>query len=41
MNRTVITAENLGKEYIIGAREHGYQTFREMMVSAAAAPLPP
>lgn len=38
MSRTVISAENLGKEYIIGGREAGGETFRETVVSAATAP---
>ena len=38
MSGTVISVENLGKEYVIGGREAGYETFREMIVSAAAAP---
>ena len=38
MTHTVISVTNLGKEYSIGARENGYETFREMMVSAAAIP---
>lgn len=38
MNRTVISVENLGKEYFIGGREAGGDTFREMVVSAATAP---
>jgi lipopolysaccharide transport system ATP-binding protein len=38
MSRTVISVENLGKEYVIGGREAVHETFREMMVSAAAAP---
>lgn len=38
MSRTVISVENLGKEYVIGGRENGGDTFREMIVSAAAAP---
>ena len=38
MSRTVISVEKLGKEYVIGGRENGADTFREMVVSAAAAP---
>jgi lipopolysaccharide transport system ATP-binding protein len=38
MTRTTISVENLGKEYVIGGREKGSETFREMIVSAAAAP---
>jgi lipopolysaccharide transport system ATP-binding protein len=35
----VIRVSNLGKEYIIGAREkQAYQTFREMLTQALAAP---
>jgi lipopolysaccharide transport system ATP-binding protein len=33
-----ISVENLGKEYVIGGPEKGIETFREMIVSAAAAP---
>ena len=38
MSQTVIRAEGLGKEYIIGACEQPRETFREMLMSAAAAP---
>src|SRR5688572_30169932 len=38
MNHAVIRVEALGKEYVIGGRENGSDTFREMVVSAAAAP---
>jgi ABC-type polysaccharide/polyol phosphate transport system ATPase subunit len=38
MSTPVIRVENLGKEYVIGSRERGGETFREMLVSAAAAP---
>lgn len=38
MSHTVISVENLGKEYVIGARENGADSFREMIASAAAAP---
>ena len=38
MSRTVISVQNLGKEYIIGGRENANETFREMVVSTAAAP---
>jgi lipopolysaccharide transport system ATP-binding protein len=38
MSRTAISVENLGKEYVIGGRENGGETFREMLVSAGMAP---
>ena len=38
MSRTVISVENLGKEYVIGGRDEGYDTLREMIVSVAATP---
>jgi lipopolysaccharide transport system ATP-binding protein len=38
MTETVITVENLSKQYRIGAKE-GYKTFRETMVDAVKAPL--
>ena len=38
MPDTVIKAENLSKQYRIGARE-SYKTFRETLVDAAKAPL--
>jgi lipopolysaccharide transport system ATP-binding protein len=39
MTPTVIRVENLGKEYAIGSRLPASQTFREMLVSAAATPM--
>ena len=38
MSHTAISVENLSKEYVIGRREGGGESFREMIVSAAAAP---
>lgn len=38
MSRSVITVEGLSKEYVIGGRENARETFREMLLSAAAAP---
>ena len=38
MGRTVISVEELGKEYLVGCSEKSGDTFREMIVSAAAAP---
>ena len=38
MSRTVIKAEGLGKEYIIGKREKRSETFGEMLTSSLAAP---
>jgi len=38
MSRSVVTVDNLSKEYVIGGRETGYETFREMLVSITAAP---
>jgi lipopolysaccharide transport system ATP-binding protein len=38
MSRTVISVEHLSKEYVIGGRESKHETFRDMIVSAAAAP---
>jgi len=38
MAQPVIRVEGLGKEYVIGAREAGGQTFREMLTSSMAAP---
>src|SRR4051794_27280822 len=38
MSRSVIEVTNLSKEYVIGAREAGNETFREMLISAATAP---
>jgi len=34
-----ILVEGLGKEYVIGRRESGRQTFREMLISTLGAPL--
>ncbi len=38
MSKPVIKASGLSKEYLIGARERRKETFREMLMSAAAAP---
>ena len=38
MSHPVIRVENLGKEYIIGGREKGNETFREMLTNSLAAP---
>jgi lipopolysaccharide transport system ATP-binding protein len=38
MSRPVIQVEGLGKEYVIGQREKGNETFREMLTSSLAAP---
>ena len=38
VNRTAISVDKLGKEYVIGQRENASETFREMLVSAMAAP---
>jgi homopolymeric O-antigen transport system ATP-binding protein len=38
MSRTVISVEKLSKEYVIGGRERAHGSFREMLLSAAAAP---
>jgi lipopolysaccharide transport system ATP-binding protein len=38
MSRVVIKASGLGKEYAIGAQERGAPNFREMLMSAIAAP---
>jgi lipopolysaccharide transport system ATP-binding protein len=38
MSHPVIRVENLGKEYIIGGREKGNETFREMLTSSLTAP---
>lgn len=35
---TVIRVSGLGKEYIIGGREKGHETFREMLTSSLTAP---
>jgi lipopolysaccharide transport system ATP-binding protein len=39
MSRIALRAENLGKEYRIGGPQTGYHTFREVVSSAARAPL--
>jgi lipopolysaccharide transport system ATP-binding protein len=39
MSRPAIRVEGLSKEYRIGARERGQETFREMLTSALTAPL--
>jgi len=39
MSLPVIRAENLGKQYQLGVRRRGYQTLREAIVQALAAPL--
>lgn len=33
-----IKVENLGKEYVIGSKEKGNETFREMLLSSLSAP---
>lgn len=33
-----IKVQNLGKEYVIGSKEKGYETFREMLLSSLSAP---
>ncbi|MHC4933770.1 MAG: ABC transporter ATP-binding protein, partial [Planctomycetota bacterium] len=38
MAQPVIRVEGLGKEYVIGGREAGRETFREMLTSSFAAP---
>src|SRR5262245_54706786 len=38
MSCAIISVDNLSKEYIIGGQENGHDTFREMIVSATAAP---
>jgi lipopolysaccharide transport system ATP-binding protein len=38
MSRPAIKIEGLSKEYILGNRQRGYQTFREVLTSAVAAP---
>jgi lipopolysaccharide transport system ATP-binding protein len=35
---TVIRVSGLGKEYIIGGRQKGYETFRELLTSSLVAP---
>src|SRR5258708_23805516 len=37
--KTIVSVQNLGKEYYIGAREAGYDTLRETIVDAIRAPL--
>jgi lipopolysaccharide transport system ATP-binding protein len=39
MSRPVIIVEDLGKEYVLGAREQANQTFREMLATAVTAPI--
>jgi len=39
MSSTVIKVEGLGKEYVIGERERGNKTFREMLTSSFSAPI--
>ena len=41
MSRTVIKVEGLGKEYVIGGRESGNETFREMLASSRCGAFPP
>ena len=36
--RPAIEVRNLGKEYVLGAREKGNETFREMLMGSLAAP---
>jgi lipopolysaccharide transport system ATP-binding protein len=38
MSRLVIQAQGLGKEYVIGQRERGNESFREMLTSSLTAP---
>jgi lipopolysaccharide transport system ATP-binding protein len=38
MSPPVIKVEGLGKQYVIGSRENGRETFREMLAATAAAP---
>lgn len=39
MTRTVISVQKLGKQYAIGCPEFGQETFREMIISTATAPV--
>ena len=39
MAQPVIRVEGLGKEYVIGGREAGRETFREMLTSSFMAPI--
>ena len=39
MNDVTIRVENLSKEYVIGARQNGYRTFREALVDSITGPL--
>jgi lipopolysaccharide transport system ATP-binding protein len=39
MGRPTVRVEGIGKEYVIGGRESGPETFREMLASATTAPL--
>ena len=38
MSSPIISVEGLGKEYVIGGRERGSETFREMLTSSLGVP---
>jgi lipopolysaccharide transport system ATP-binding protein len=39
MSKSIIVVENLSKRYRIGAKEHGYKTFREAVIDSITAPI--